>query len=294
MRSPALILSLLILAATAPVESRAGDAETIAEVDKAAAALDEAFEQQNIDNVKKLMTADHIAVTPYYPGPQSVDDQIDSLPDLKYAQEITGEVDVSLIGDGAALRTFKAKQRGTFKGRPIAHRVFVSQLMVKRDGAWLERFYQVTALPGRHKKFSACKGLVGTYLTDNVVKQSAATSRSLLSLGAAHLALFTDSGEGGEAGFAPFTDGRGTWFCSRGEDGALKVTATTLDFTAATAETKAGIGRLDFDLAASPDRQTLSGTATLYLIPLDGDPLDQASLKDGRAFEVTGRRLVSR
>ena len=113
MRSPALILSLLILAATAPVESRAGDAETIAEVNKAAAALDEAFEQQNIDNVKKLMTADHIAVTPYYPGPQSVDDQIDSLPDLKYAQEITGEVDVSLIGDGAALRTFKAKQRGS-------------------------------------------------------------------------------------------------------------------------------------------------------------------------------------
>ena len=49
MRSPALILSLLILAATAPVESRAGDAETIAEVNKAAAALDEAFEQQNID-----------------------------------------------------------------------------------------------------------------------------------------------------------------------------------------------------------------------------------------------------
>jgi hypothetical protein len=74
----------------------------------------------------------------------------------------------------------------------------------------------------------------------------------------------------------------------------LKVTATTLDFTAPTADAKAGIGRLDFDLATSSDRQTLSGTATLYLIPLDGDPLDQASLKDGRTFEVTGRRIVSR
>ena len=56
---------LTILAAISLAEAGAGDAETIAEVNKAAAALDEAFEQQDVDNVKQLMTPDHIAVTHY-------------------------------------------------------------------------------------------------------------------------------------------------------------------------------------------------------------------------------------
>ena len=291
---------LTILAAISLVEARADDAETIAEVNKAAAALDEAFEQQDVDNVKKLMTPEHIAVTPYYPGPQTVDEQISSLSDLKYAQEITGDVEVSLIGDAAALRTFKAKQRGSFKGRPIPKHVFVSQLMVKRDGAWLEHFYQVTALglgkhKGKHKAYRACRLVIGTYLTENKPKDASGddyTSRSLLSLGSAHLALFTDSGEGGEASFAPFTDGRGTWYCRPGDNGELKIKATTLDFPSPTAgEQGGGIGRLDFELAFDTEKKSIAGTATLYLLPLDGDPLDQSALKDGREFDITGQRV---
>jgi Domain of unknown function (DUF4440) len=301
MLSRAAFFVLTILAATSFIEARAaGDAETIAEVNKAAAALDEAFERQDVDNVKKLMTPEHIAVTPYYPGPQTVEEQISSLPDLKYAQEITGDVDVSLIGDDAALRTFKAKLRGSFKGRPIARHVFVSQLMVKRDGAWLEHFYQVTALgpgkhKGKHKALRACRFLIGTYLTENKPKDASGgdyTSRSLLSLGGAHLALFTDSGEGGEAGFAPFTDGRGSWYCRPGDNGELKLKATTLDFTSPKAgEQAGGIGRLDFDLAFDAEKKSIAGSATLYLLPLDGDPLDPGALKDGREFEITGQRV---
>jgi hypothetical protein len=298
------VLSLLVLAAAALVEARAGDEETVAEVNAAAAAIDAAFERQDVESIKKLMSPDHVAVTPYYDGPQDVEAQLASLPDLEFSQEIVGEVEVSLIDDDAALRTFRAKQRGRFKNRPLPTHVFVSQLMVKEDGAWVERFYQVTALGPRkemrgrghmraHKTRHACRMAVGTYLTENTPKGESGkvTSRSLLSLGVAHLALFTDSGEGGETGFAPFTDGRGSWICEPGEDGgAIRIKATTLDFTSPKAG-EAGIGRLDFDLAFDEKEKSVSGTATLYLLPLDGDPLDPASLKDGREFEIAGQSI---
>jgi ketosteroid isomerase-like protein len=294
MRTAAIVLSLMMLVAAASTGARAGDAE-IEAINAAAAALDQAFEKQDIEAVKKLMTSDHVAVTPYYRGPQSVDDQIASLPDLDYGQAIVGEVKVELLTSDTALRTFAAKLKGSFKGRPLPRRVFVSEIWVKRDGAWAEKFYQVTSLRHAGHKLGACKGLVGTYLTKNMPNGASAdsfTSRSLISLGSAHLILFTDSGESGEAGFAPFTDGRGSWYCLPGKGGALKISATTLDFTApATGEPKGGIGRLDFDLTLKPGSDSLEGTATLYLIPLGDDPLDKDALKDGRQFEITGQRI---
>jgi hypothetical protein len=159
--------------------------------------------------------------------------------------------------------------------------------------------FLVAALPieawAGETKQGGCKALLGTYLTTNKPKSGdKIVSRSLLSFAAAHLVLFTDSGESGEAGFAPFTDGQGTWYCEPGEGGALKLSATLLDFTGPGVGSAAGIGRLDFALSSAPNSETLSGTATLYLIPLDGDPLDPAALKDGRAFDVTGRRIGSR
>jgi hypothetical protein len=121
------------------------------------------------------------------------------------------------------------------------------------------------------------------------------TSRSLISIGRFGLILFTDSGEGGEAGFAPFTDGRGTWRCVSGEGEAPKASATTLDFTAPTAESpKGGIGRLDFELTYDAASKTIDGTATLYLIPLGSDPLVAGALKDGRQFAITGQRVEAR
>jgi hypothetical protein len=144
-------------------------------------------------------------------------------------------------------------------------------------------------------KQGGCKALLGTYLTTNTPKGGdKIASRSLLSFAAAHLVLFTDSGESGEAGFAPFTDGQGTWYCEPGEGGAFKLSATLLDFTGPGVGSAAGIGRLDFALTSAPDSETLSGTATLYLIPLNGDPLDPAALKDGREFDITARRVGSR
>jgi ketosteroid isomerase-like protein len=182
----AAIFSLMILAAIGFVEARASDAETIAAINEAAAALDKAFEKQDVETVKKLMTPDHVAVTPYYDGVQTVADQIVSLPDLKYGQTVIGEVTVELLDSDAALRTFAAKLEGSFKGRSIPRRVFVSEIWVKHDGTWQEKFYQVTALKHAGSKHGACKGLTGTYLTKNVMKGESGdsfTSRSLISIG---------------------------------------------------------------------------------------------------------------
>ena len=92
------------------------------------------------------MTPDHISVTPYYDGPQTTDDQIASLPQLKWDQKIVGDVKVSMLGDDAAMRTFTADLKGSFKGKALPAEVFATEILVKRDGKWIERFYQVTTL----------------------------------------------------------------------------------------------------------------------------------------------------
>ena len=56
-------------------------------------------------------------------------------------------------------------------------------------------------------------------------------------------------------------------------------------------EPKAEIGRLDFEFTADKDSNALSGSATLYLVPLDADPLDEDGLKDGRRFDITTERV---
>jgi hypothetical protein len=53
---------------------------------------------------------------------------------------------VSLLGADAAMQTFTADLKGSFKGQPLPARVFATEILVKRDGKWIERFYQVTTL----------------------------------------------------------------------------------------------------------------------------------------------------
>jgi hypothetical protein len=143
MRKIAAILSLMILVAVGAFRAEAGDADTIAAINASSNALDKAFGERDIATIKALMTPDHVTVTPYYDGPQSVDDQIASLPDLDYGQTIIGEPSVALLGPDVALRTFIAD---SFKGKPLPARAFVNETLVKRDGKWIERFFQVTTL----------------------------------------------------------------------------------------------------------------------------------------------------
>ena len=125
---------------------RADDAATIAAINASSNALDAAFTKKDVATIKALMTPDHITVTPYYDGPQTVQDQLDSLGTYDWSQTIVGDVDVALLGPEVAMRTFTADLKGTIQGKPLPPRVFNTEILVKRDGKWVERFYQVTTL----------------------------------------------------------------------------------------------------------------------------------------------------
>ena len=142
-----LILSILAFVLAAGIAgANAGEPATVAAINAASAALDDAFERQSAEDIERMMTADHIAVTPYYETPQTAAAQIASLPELKYKQTNTGEVKVVVLGPDAGMRTFTARLDGTYKGKTIPPDVFVTSIMVREDGQWREKFYQVTAL----------------------------------------------------------------------------------------------------------------------------------------------------
>lgn len=145
MRALAAVIIAVILVAH-PIAAWSGEVQTIEAIDNAAGMLDEAFERQDAEAIKALTTPYHLAVTHYYEEPQTVAQQIASLPDLKYQQTNLSEPTVTLLGPDAALRRFTAKLEGSYKGKVLAGPVYITQVMVMRDGKWLEDFYQVTAL----------------------------------------------------------------------------------------------------------------------------------------------------
>lgn len=102
------------------------------------------------------------------------------------------------------------------------------------------------------KPLSACFDAVGTYLTTNLaVDDGRIVGRSLISLTNGGHFFLTDSNEGGDPNFAPFTDGRGSWRCVSDEQGSAHIAASVLDFTHNTAaHPEQMIARLDYDLAA--------------------------------------------
>jgi len=140
------VLAALLTTAIQVSPAAADDVAEIAAVKAAMLELDEAFQNQHAPTIRSLMTRDHRAVTFYYLGPQTVDDQIASLPDLMVDFYDFSEPSVTLLGPDAALATFEHSYRGTFKGNPVPDRVFVSAIWVKGEGAWRERFYQETMI----------------------------------------------------------------------------------------------------------------------------------------------------
>ena len=69
-----------------------------------------------------------------------------TLPDLKLNEVRESKMTVSLLGPDAAMITYIADMDGTFLGIAVPSRGFVTSIMVRRDGRWLERLYQVTKL----------------------------------------------------------------------------------------------------------------------------------------------------
>lgn len=118
------------------------------EVERAAKLLDEAYVDQDAALIETMVTSDHRSVTTYYGKPFTVAEQMKTLDQYKARLFDVTDEHVVLLGNDAALITFEKSYDGTFAGKTLPKRVFVSALWSKEDGKWLQAFYQETAIGG--------------------------------------------------------------------------------------------------------------------------------------------------
>ncbi len=141
----------------------------------------------------------------------------------------------------------------------------------------------------------ACAGAVGTFLTQDTQQGGdgdPVIARSLIALTNGGHVIFVDSGERGEPGYAPFSDGLGRWRCLSKEGESPKLRAIILDFTLPI-EGGREIARLDLEGTVDASSGTLTATATLSFYPLEGDPLTGGATGNGGQFVVIGHKVVA-
>ena len=127
----------------AVVSARAGDAT---EIEASMKALAKAFETHDVDRIRSLMTSDHIAINSGDDHPVSIDEQMKELSKLRYSVVEIGEPTVSMIDTATALVIVEMIIEASLDGVPQPGKLIVSQIWVNRDGKWLQRLYQETAV----------------------------------------------------------------------------------------------------------------------------------------------------
>lgn len=127
----------------------ADDATAKNEIRAAIDGLIAAFETDDADRIRSLMTPDHVAVSPNYARAYSVDDQIGTLGDLDYRVVKVGALDIDIIDPDVALVSQELTVEGSFRGSPLPSEIYVTQVWIRRDGRWLQRLYQETDIAGR-------------------------------------------------------------------------------------------------------------------------------------------------
>src|SRR4051794_5984471 len=104
--APMMAGTMLAFAVTLPLRADAPPGDTTSrDVKRGVAALNRAFEKGDVSAAGRLMTEDHVAITPYYGGPQGRAEQLRSLTDLKLDEYAAGEMKVTPLGKDAALVT---------------------------------------------------------------------------------------------------------------------------------------------------------------------------------------------
>jgi hypothetical protein len=139
-----LMLSVgLLLGADAPKDG------PVKEIEQAMRALNEAFTKQDPVAIGKLVTENHQAITAYYGGVQNREVQMKTLPDLKMSEYQMSDVKVTMLSKETAVMTYALTLKGTYKGKELPSKSYVSAVWVLQGGKWLEAFYQETALDSK-------------------------------------------------------------------------------------------------------------------------------------------------
>lgn len=142
LRTTAVVLLLL-----AALPARAADPST-EELRKALQTLNDAFAKSDPAAIRRLMTDDHQAVTPYYGAPTTKDQQLRLLPELKLTEYKPGKETIRLVHRDVALISYPLTMKGTFKGKAVAAKSYAVAVWVRHGGQWQEAAYQETALDG--------------------------------------------------------------------------------------------------------------------------------------------------
>ncbi|MEM6460799.1 MAG: nuclear transport factor 2 family protein [Pseudomonadota bacterium] len=117
----------------------------MAEVDAAFSAIEKAFSEKHEEAIARLLMTDHVAAISVPDTPMNLKQELAVEPDvINFKQIVTCDKSVSFLGPDTALITFVADFQGSFREEPLPARGFVTAIMVRRDGQWLERLYQVT------------------------------------------------------------------------------------------------------------------------------------------------------
>lgn len=95
-------------------------ADTIEDVRAAMNALNRAFEKQDAAAIERMTTPNHLATKPYLGTPQSVAEEVESLPELTIRYFDLTDIKITLVSPDAAVATHESSLSGTFKGKPIA------------------------------------------------------------------------------------------------------------------------------------------------------------------------------
>lgn len=141
-----LVAAALVVALVQALPAAADDMNAANEIKEAKAILDNGFARKDSETIEKMVTADHIAATTYYGRPFTTADELATLSEFNARYFDFTELEVTMFAPDSAMITFENSYEGTFEGRPLPKRVFVTEIWFKQEGRWLQRLYQETPI----------------------------------------------------------------------------------------------------------------------------------------------------
>ncbi len=151
-------LAWVTLAAVLSIDAGVSDDKAILqELEKAVQTLNQLYAKGDVNAIRGLITVDHVAITPYYGGPQNAVEQLKNLSDTKLTEYVTGKVQLTMLAKDVALVSYPITLKGTHKGTSVSGKYHVGAVWVKRDTKWLEAFYQESPVKAAPKPAGGAK-----------------------------------------------------------------------------------------------------------------------------------------
>jgi len=143
-------LQCVMLAMAIALSAVQGNDDVAKDVERAVHAVQTAFNKGDVATLQTLMTEDHVTVLTYAQF-SNAPSQLKVLSDFKFSTYRIDDLVVKPLSDDAALVTYRATIKGTYKGRVVPSPVFVTEMWVKRDGKWVEAAYVETPVHQQKK-----------------------------------------------------------------------------------------------------------------------------------------------